>query len=622
MSLRTPVRRDATIIPTQRTRSRWRVFAGSILSAAVLAVGLLAPTAASAVEVDAITGVTITQPTDQVNVGDVLQLQATWAIPDSAVAGDTFSLTFPASPQLAGISDVFAITSPDDLTIADCTVTGTTLTCVLTDYVDTHVGVSGSLAFQARAEQETTQSQVPFTTGGGAVINVPLPGGGIGPRENEPIPTEPNKHGDLAQDGDHIIWVVSIPSSAISGADPSLTDTFTAGLTLVPSTIRLGYVLNENWAGGNYAPGDLVALTPDSEFTLQINSASSFTVEPTVPIVANAVYVLTYQTALPPGVQTGDVFNNTVTGSSFVTESTPFVYSGGGGTGEGDGLGGFSVTKVVTGEGAPLVPADTAFTLNYAYEVAGAPVTGQLTVLNGATTGLDDLPEGTVVTVSEAAPTVVAGVVWQTPTFTGAGVTATEGGAQFTIDDATDVAVALTNPTTVPPPLPLGGFSVTKAVTGAGATSVPGGTAFTVDYSYQVDEVTVTGALTLTNGATAGLDDLPDGTVVTISEAAPAAITGVVWQAPVYTGAGVTATDDGAQFTIDGETEIAVTLTNPTSVPPAPPAPPASPGDPGPDAGLAITGGTMAWGLPVLGIVLLLAGISGLTIRRLRTARP
>lgn len=620
MSLRTHVRRTAAAAPAERVRPRWRVIAGSILAGAVLVGGLLVPTAASAVDVDAITDVTITQPTDQVNVGDVLQLQADFAIPDSAVVGDTFSLNFPASPQLAGINAAFPIMAPDGGTIANCTVTGTTLTCVLTDYVDSHTGVTGSLQFQARAEQETTQSQVPFTTGGGTVIPVPLPGGGgIGPRPEEPLPAEPNKHGDLAQDGDHIIWVVTIPSSAISGADPSLTDTFTAGLTLVPSTLRLGYVLNENWAGGNYAPGDLVALTPDAEFGLQQTSTESFTVTPTVPIVANAVYVLTYQTALPPGVQTGDVFNNTVTGSSFVTESTPFIYTGGGGVGEGDDLGGFSVTKAVTGDGSPLVPTGTVFTVNYSYELAGAPVTGQLTVLDGATTGLDDLPAGTVVTISEATPAAVAGVIWQAPVFTGTGVTATEGGAQFTINDAADIAVTLTNPTAVPPPV-RGGFSVEKVVTGAGASQVPAGAEFIVEYSYQVEDVTVSGELALTNGATAGLDDLPEGTVVTISETAPAAITGVVWQAPVFTGAGVTANAGSASFTIDGETDIAVVLTNPTTVPPAPPAPPT---DPQPEAGLAITGGTMTWGLPLLGLLLLAAGIAGVTIRRMRrSARP
>lgn len=615
MSLRPLIRQNTTRVSAEGTRPRWRLFAGSILSAAFLAVGFLIPAAASAVEVDAITGVTITQPTDQANVGDVLQLQATFAVPDSAVAGDTFSLNFPASPQLSGIGAAFPITAPDGGTIADCTVTGTTLTCVLTDYVDNNTNVTGSLQFQARAEQESTESQVPFTTGGGVVINVPLPGGGgIGPRPDEPIPTEPNKHGDLAQDGDHIIWIVNIPSSAIAGADPSVTDTFTAGLTLVPSTVRLGYVLNDNWAGGNYAAADLVALVPDAEFSLQETSTESFTVTPTVPIVADAVYVLTYQTTLPAGVQTGDVFNNTVTGSSFVTESTPFVYTGGGGVGEGDGLGGFSVTKAITGDGAPLVPADTAFTVTYSYVLAGAPVTGQLSVLAGAVAGLDDLPEGTVVTISEATPAAVAGVLWQAPVFTGTGVTATEGGAQFTIDDAADIAVTLTNPTAVPPPV-LGGFSVTKALTGAGALLVPGGTAFTVDYAYEIDDVMVTGQLTLTNGATAGLDDLPEGTIVTISETAPAAVTGVVWQTPVYTGADVTATEEGAQFTIDGATDIAVTLTNPTTVPPAPPAPPV---DPAPDAGLAITGGSSSLGFALLGAMLLAAGIIPLATRRLR----
>ena len=81
--------------------------------------------------------------------------------------------------------------------------------------------------------------------------------------------------------------------------------------------------------------------------------------------------------------------------------------------------GDFSVLKAVTGDGADLVSEDALFTVDYSYtlpEGLGADPatgTGTLTVANnGEAIVSDPLPYGTEVTISEAAPTEVAGGTW------------------------------------------------------------------------------------------------------------------------------------------------------------------------------------------------------------------
>ncbi|QIK62903.1 serine hydrolase [Leucobacter viscericola] len=233
-------------------------------------------------------------------------------------------------------------------------------------------------------------------------------------------------------------------------------------------------------------------------------------------------------------------------------------------------VGNFNVTKTVSGAGSSLVPAATTFTVNYSYNNVGTPVTGTLSVKNGETKGLTALPTGTVVTLSEAAPTPIAGVVYGTPVFSGSGVTVSGSSATFTIGDGTTVNVGLENPTTLAPPT-LGSFDVTKTVTGTGSGLVPATTGFTVNYSYDNAGAPVSGTLSVKNGETKGLTDLPKGTIVTLSEATPTPVTDVTYGEPVFSGNGVTVSGSSATFTIGDDTTVHVSLENPTTKTPPPP---------------------------------------------------
>lgn len=584
----------------------------AIAAAALLTlIGLVAPAAAQAAELDAITSATIVEPSSQVHLYDTIRLEATWAVPDTAQPGDTFSLSFPTTPQLVGISSTFQMLDPDGATIGTCTVSATGIACTLSDYVATHDNVQGTLFFQVKAEQTTEEGTLTFTTGGGVPIIVQIPGGGILPQEPNPVPTDALKTGSQTVNGG-IEWYIWVPGSLLTGQNPTIIDTFTPGLTLLPGTIWLGHVATADWNDGFFDPSLFTTLTPETDYSLTVDTANSFTLELAAPALADHLYRLQYQTQLPAGVQTGDVFENTVTGSSFTTTTATLTVTTAGGGGDGDGLGGFTVSKAISGEGASLVPDDASFIVDYSYSTAEGPVTGSLTLAaDGTTQSVQGIPVDTVVTLSERPAAPVAGVVWGESVFSGAGVTVVDGAAQLTIGDDTTVAAQLTNSTTLAPPV-FGGFSVSKQITGNATSLIPDDATFVVDYAYATDEGQVTGSLALAaDGAPQTVQDLAVGTVVTLTERPATPVTGVVWGEPVFSGQGVTVVSGGAQLTIGAETTVAAQLANPAALVPPPSDPPRPP-----TAGLATTGGDAGPMAALLTLAMLMVGAGIVLTRR------
>ncbi|WP_127794412.1 choice-of-anchor A family protein [Agromyces sp. LHK192] len=274
--------------------------------------------------------------------------------------------------------------------------------------------------------------------------------------------------------------------------------------------------------------------------------------------------------------------------------------------GFGLGCGGFAAQKVVTGEAANLVPADTAFTLGYSYtDGAGALVEGTLIVrADGVVVfGPSGIPDGTVVTFTEVPPLpVIPGVDWGEPVLAPTSVTV--GGGQVARVTLTNVANPQVGPTD-------GAFAVVKQVSGGAASLVPSDTAFTVEYAYDVDGSPVTGSLdVLADGVAVQGPSLPAGTVVTFAEATPPAIDGVVWGTPVITPDSVTI-GSGQVATITLEN-----VANPVAPTPTPtPTPAPTPSD------LAESGpgGTTVM-LTAAGL-LLVAGMVALAARRRRAVR-
>ncbi|RDV46928.1 hypothetical protein DOE76_02555, partial [Leifsonia sp. ku-ls] len=211
--------------------------------------------------------------------------------------------------------------------------------------------------------------------------------------------------------------------------------------------------------------------------------------------------------------------------------------------------GSFSVTKHVTGDGAPAAAGKT-FTVHYSYPAGAgfAAGSGDLTLTDGATATSPALPTGAVVALTEATPPGVAGATWGAPAFAPS--------PTLTIAADTTAAVTLTNPIA----LDRAAFTVEKRVDGDGAGAVPAGTAFTVNWSYPAKAgvyPAASGTVTVAAGGGASAPvAVPAGAVVTLGEATPAPIAGIHWGA-----AGVFS--PGSPVTVGTKgTTTAVTVTN------------------------------------------------------------
>lgn len=227
------------------------------------------------------------------------------------------------------------------------------------------------------------------------------------------------------------------------------------------------------------------------------------------------------------------------------------------------GRGGFSVTKDVTGTGG--APASKQFVVNLTYSPAVAGKPSQITVLDGQTVTVDDLPAGTVVTLTEVDPTDpgAPSTGWSAAVWSGTGVTSTATGATLTIGADTTVAATLENPST----LLTGGFTLAKAVNGPAAGDVPTSTPFTVDLTYAPAVTGAPASVVVTPGTSVPVTGIPRGTVVTLSETLPADGTPnpvVGWSSATWTGTGLTAGPNGtATFTVGSGTPT-LTVTNET----------------------------------------------------------
>lgn len=212
-------------------------------------------------------------------------------------------------------------------------------------------------------------------------------------------------------------------------------------------------------------------------------------------------------------------------------------------------VGGFSVTKAITGDGEELVPEDAVFTVTYEYDaINGFPAgSGQIEFPAGETATVEGLPAGATVTLTELAVEDPTGGTWGEPEFSE---------NSFTIVKDTVVSIDLDNPIS----WNNGDFSILKAVTGDGADLVGEDALFTVDYSYTLpeglgaDPATGTGTLTVANNGEAVVSDpLPYGTEVTLSEATPTPVAGGTWLGYEF---------DNPTFTIGDKTTFEVALTN------------------------------------------------------------
>ena len=227
------------------------------------------------------------------------------------------------------------------------------------------------------------------------------------------------------------------------------------------------------------------------------------------------------------------------------------------------GRGGFSVTKTVTGDGG--APSTKQFSVDVAYTpaVAGAPV--RLTLVDGQTVSVNDLPAGTVVTLTEVDPTDAGAPAtsWGDAVWSGTGVVPTATGATLTIGADSTVSASLENPSA----LLTSAFTIAKAVTGPAAADVPSTTPFTVNLTYSPAVPGAPTSVVVTPATPVTVTDIPLGTVVRPVEVAPtdgepSSVVG--WTGATWSGPGLVTDGNGEPFFQVGAGSPTFTVTNAT----------------------------------------------------------
>jgi hypothetical protein len=231
---------------------------------------------------------------------------------------------------------------------------------------------------------------------------------------------------------------------------------------------------------------------------------------------------------------------------------------------------GISLLKGVAGAAAGEVPSGTAFPVTVTWTDAdGVDQTRELTIGTVEPTPLgEDLPAGTVVTITEGERPGFDTVIWGAITISGTDVTDVGGGSATVVvsDQEDDVTlVTVVNEATWAP----GTFSLAKDVAGVLLENADVPETVTVTATWldaagdpQTKELTLP-----TDGTVVPFgENLPHETLVTLAEAAPADAAAFTWGDPTWSG-DAEANDDGSASVVIGAATVAeVQLTN-TAVP-------------------------------------------------------
>lgn len=374
-----------------------------------------------------------------------VRVDAEWSVPDGAVAGQTFGFTLPSPFGRAGADFAVSAVGDPSTAVAECVVSSgaaPVVTCTLTDYVNGRTGVGGSLWFTANVDEQTDETTVEFVVGGSITL-VDIPGGRIGPWG--PLPTTPQKWSWQMDDG-NIAWQLALPGASFEGAESIVVDDVLTAESdeyaahrnedrrlLVWSTD----VRNQDtqpvpgWTGSWNAEGTAFHLTIPG------------------PVDPARVYFVKYST-VPSTQAEGTSYSNVADVNGIAIRDRQVWRLTGGGVGDGDVPGGFTLTNVVVGDRAADVPEDAVFTVRYRF---GDPtIERTVKIAAGETASRVELPADTVVTLVEVTPPVIDGIEWGTPVFSGEAVGAlTDGGAQFTVPGGATLPVTLTNTATAKP---------------------------------------------------------------------------------------------------------------------------------------------------------------------------
>ncbi|QIM15840.1 hypothetical protein G7067_04485 [Leucobacter insecticola] len=376
-----------------------RLFAGAG-AAIFLIAGSIAGTAAAhaAVVPSAITSVSIEQ-TMAIKY-DFLTIHLGWAVPDGAEEGDTFSVTLPE--ELRAVGSDFTLTDGSGAVVATATMSGSTVTFTLTDYVATHANTHGDATIRAQFfsdAADNTSVPLRFVTGDGDAFDLSIFKYAVTPIDRSQ-PAKAASWMDLQDQGitkpqNAIWWQVAAPRGP--STTTRFTDTLGPGMKMdcamgfmstfevQPST---GYLINQV----DIDPSRVtVHSCTDTGFDVSISGAQP-----------GEILSVGYFTSLTD--QWLADYSNTATvtqdSGSQIASSSIQRYSSGG-SGAGNNLGQLTVTKAYAGDGIAL--AKGPFKVLVDCQNGGSAVNGFPRTLSFENAGSQSLvlPFGTVCTADE-----------------------------------------------------------------------------------------------------------------------------------------------------------------------------------------------------------------------------
>jgi len=590
-------------------RSRRRLIAGTVATLFAFASLLTGGAAAQAAEISGITSVNV-PPADpdnpQLVIGDKFRVDATWSLPSNAHAGDTFSLSFPA--YVDGITSTMNLLAGSSV-VGTCTVGADALVCTLTDYVETHSDVQGTLFFYAVTVAHTDDTEFTFTTGTGSALSTPIPGGKLQKFHQQLFPEGVIKGGAATSDKKYVDWVIAVPSKVLNpqgGAPIVINDVATGDATFYDASFSVRYV---DRADFNYGDNEKVWVDRSNSsapgtYRIEVDQASkSFQLWINDPVTDDSrAYYIRYKTILTDSVAAGDVFTNTVTvdGQSPVTAEV--VIDDGGGDGLGNALRSLKLTKQTDGDG--VIPTE-AFEFIVECTRNGTPVNGypaNVALASGESSTLTGIPVGSTCAIEET-DSLGADSVAYSPAST----------VSFDTSSPAVTEVTATNTFLKH----VGAVETTLQVAGADAALIDPETKYSVVAEYTVDSKVVTHEMLIKAGKSVALGDIPAGTEVTFEVLAPTPVAGGTYGDAKISGAGVTETGVGSATALVGDGALVQVLVEiPFTVPPAEPAP-TQPAATAPDPQLAATGVSLDSVLIVSAALLVLVGGGLLVARRL-----
>ena len=409
-----------------------------------------------------------------------------WSLDDShsLAAGDTFRVEFPEPFKSPGDLTLDLI-SVDKIVGANCQVDADGVTCTFNDAFVGKSDVGGTMTVNLRARGAKDDRNVTLNINGiPKTFNNVLPGDGVGVIGRENVVTSgPYKWGWYTQEQTHISWNLWISGEKLAAMQSpvTITDEVTGFATTYVTEGSRAPRVEKNPAvkRGSGWVVDAAASSFGGTVTIETTGAGNATFKMTPPAEGwradhhyKIVYFTTTTHGQPASRDEPTTNKATFTATDESATVTVFNEAGASGTIKGVSKASYEVTKEVTGAKANAVAADTEFTVQadiVKNDPARTAKTETIKVKNDglAAKGLEELPVGSTVTLSEIELPAINDVVFGDPVFSSADPNAEilEGGKKirFTTIADTNIKVKLTNQATEP--VTYGQLKLKKVVT-------------------------------------------------------------------------------------------------------------------------------------------------------------